>query len=184
MDTAQIVGIILAITIGIIIVVIVFWTLDKYLQNRRLNKRPVIGDEASAPESSKPKTGYNSWQNEPGLQHESASSHVQPRSRFVVREKFAALRFLSLLIKVIAVITGITGCVGAILTISGVSTVLGKPTGLQNAFGVIGTGIFGILVSIIVAVLIYSWGDFIQCIIDIEHNTRKISINSESDLSS
>jgi quaternary ammonium compound-resistance protein SugE len=104
---------------------------------------------------------------------------IQVTPVFEIEEKFPALRFFVGLIKTIAILSAILGyVVSGMFIAGGVHSSLFS--GVFTEFKIV-TGIIGILISTTIAVLIYSYADFIQCVVDIEHNTRQTAFNTRRD---
>lgn len=100
-------------------------------------------------------------------------------TKLIIPQKFAALRMLSALIKAIAILVAILGYVLSGIAISGSFNSIGSTLIIKGS--AVASGLIGIVFSTIIGILIYAYGDFIQCVIDIEHNTRQTALNSRWD---
>lgn len=86
--------------------------------------------------------------------------------------KFGALRFVVGLIKFLAIVTAIGGYViSAMIMAAGIR--FSFVAGATTLFGIL-----GIIASTLVGIFIYANADLIQCVIDIEHNSREAANNT------
>ncbi|MEQ4490037.1 MAG: hypothetical protein AAC990_06755 [Dehalococcoides mccartyi] len=86
-----------------------------------------------------------------------------------MRSRYPALQIIIIVLKILAVLITLTGIVISIGIMVGASII---SFDIATSFGVF-AGIMGILGSLITGVLIFASAELMQCLIDIERNTRK-----------
>ncbi len=178
MDTIQIVGIVIATTLVLMLIATLSWTLFTHLKKKNASKPPKIIEQIPTSEpKQKPQTTL--------IQSIPKTAPIRPNSNVrKAREKFAALRFLAFLIKCIAIITALGGYALSGMALAGggvISNLLPESDLKSLPIDVSFVGfIVGVIISTIAAILIYAYSDFIQCVIDIEQNTRQTVLNTGS----
>lgn len=167
---------ILGITLAICIVIALIWFIY-YLVSNRNSFKPKIVHESQL--NKEPSPTYNN----PTITtpRNNKFSILNDHPYITAKEKFAALRFLAGVIRVIAILSTLSGYVFSITLLAGGSFLdsLSQIPASFTGLGFVGFAL-GVLFSTTFGVLIYAYGDFIQCIIDIEHNTRQTALNTGS----
>ncbi|AAW40154.1 MAG: hypothetical protein QQM50_05280 [Dehalococcoides mccartyi] len=86
-----------------------------------------------------------------------------------MRSRYPVLQFIIIVLKILAVLIALAGLVMSIYVMTGQSVTFFE---IASSFSVF-AGIMGILGSLITGVLIFASAELMQCLIDIERNTRK-----------